>query len=169
MNIRVYRTADCPMLLQLFYDTVHTVNARDYSPEQLAVWVTGNVDAAAWDRSFLQHHTLVAEEAGQVLGFGDMDADGYLDRLYVHRDFQRRGVASAIVLQLEEYAGARGVTRFTTYASITALPFFERHGYMVLQSNEVIRSGVSLTNYWMEKQVGTAPSAPQPDLYIKRF
>lgn len=28
-------------------------------------------------------------------GFADMDADGYLDRLYVHKDYQGRGVAAA--------------------------------------------------------------------------
>lgn len=153
MNIRSYRAADCPLLAQLFYDTVHTVNARDYSPAQLAVWATGSVDLAAWNRSFLQHHTLVAIDADQIVGFGDMDQDGFLDRLYIHHAFQRRGVARAILQQLEEQAKARGVTRFTTHASITARPFFERFGYMVLQRNEVVRAGISLTNYTMEKRI----------------
>ena len=153
MNIRSYRAADCPLLAQLFYDTVHTVNARDYSPAQLAAWATGSVDLAAWNRSFLQHHTLVAIDADQIVGFGDMDQDGFLDRLYVHHAFQRRGVARAILQQLEEQAKTRGVTRFTTHASITARPFFERFGYVVLQRNEVVRAGISLTNYTMEKQI----------------
>ena len=153
MNIRSYRAADCPLLAQFFYDTVHTVNARDYSPAQLAAWATGSVDLAAWNRSFLQHHTLVAIDAGQIVGFGDMDQNGFLDRLYVHHAFQRRGVARAILQQLEEQAKARGVTRFTTHASITARPFFERFGYVVLQRNEVVRAGISLTNYTMEKQI----------------
>ena len=156
MNIRSYRAADCPLLAQLFYDTVHTVNARDYSPAQLAAWATGSVDLAAWNRSFLQHHTLVAIHADQIVGFGDMDQDGFLDRLYVHHAFQRRGVARAILQQLEEQAKARGVTRFTTHASITARPFFERFGYVVLQRNEVVRAGISLTNYTMEKQIKRA-------------
>lgn len=153
MNIRSYRAADCPLLAQLFYDTVHTVNARDYSPAQLAAWATGSVDLAAWNRSFLQHHTLVAIDADQIVGFGDMDQNGFLDRLYVHHAFQRRGVARAILQQLEEQAKARGVTRFTTHASITARPFFERFGYVVLQRNEVVRAGISLTNYTMEKRI----------------
>ena len=153
MNIRSYRAADCPLLAQLFYDTVHTVNARDYSPAQLAAWATGSVDLAAWNRSFLQHHTLVAIDADQIVGFGDMDQDGFLDRLYVHHAFQRRGVARAILQQLEEQAKARGVTRFTTHASITARPFFERFGYVVLQRNEVVRAGISLTSYTMEKRI----------------
>ena len=36
MFIRPYRSADCPALAELFYETVHTVCARDFTPEQLA-------------------------------------------------------------------------------------------------------------------------------------
>ena len=51
MIIRPYQTADCEALARLFYDTVHTVNAKDYTKAQLDVWATGNVDLEAWDRS----------------------------------------------------------------------------------------------------------------------
>lgn len=34
-RIRPYQPDDCLQLAALFYDTVHTVNARDYSPAQL--------------------------------------------------------------------------------------------------------------------------------------
>ena len=49
-------------MAELFYQTVHTVNAADYSPEQLAVWATGQVNLESWNRSFLEHHTLVATD-----------------------------------------------------------------------------------------------------------
>ena len=91
MTLRPYRPADCPALAALFYETVHTVNARDYSPRQLDAWASGRVDLAAWNASFLAHTTLVAEEEGAIVGFADLAPDGYLDRLYVHRDWQRRG------------------------------------------------------------------------------
>ena len=96
MNIRKYRPGDCMEMAKMFYDTVHTVNAQDYTPEQLDAWATGHVDEETWNRSFLEHHTLVAEEDGVIVGFADMDEMGYLDRLYVHRDYQRRGIATAL-------------------------------------------------------------------------
>lgn len=148
MVIRSYVSADCPALMQLFYDTVHTVNARDYTPEQLNAWATGVADPDRWDRSLREHHTLVAEENGQILGFGDMDAAGHIDRLYVHRDHQHRGIATAICDRLED-AGETGI--FTTFASITARPFFEKRGYRTVQEQQVERNGVLLTNYRMRK------------------
>lgn len=38
MLIREYQSSDCKELVELFYNTVHTVNAKDYTKEQLNVW-----------------------------------------------------------------------------------------------------------------------------------
>ena len=92
---------------------------------------------------------MVAVEGGTIVGFGDMAADGYLDRLFVHKDFQRRGVAKAICDALE---GASGAERFTTHASITARPFFEKRGWRILTAQTVERRDVFLTNYRMERR-----------------
>ena len=153
MNIRRYTSADCAEMAELFYNAVHTVNARDYTEVQLNAWATGSIDLTAWDRSFSEHNTLVAIHDGVIVGFGDMDG-GYLDRLYVHRDHQRQGIATAIVSELEAQATASGISVFTTHASITAKPFFEKRGYVSVSERKVIRSGMELTNYAMEKRLG---------------
>lgn len=151
MTLREYRPEDVTRLAQLFYDTVHTVNAGDYTPAQLDAWAAGNVDLEGWNRSFLAHDTLVAETDGQIVGFADMSRSGCLNMLYVHRDYQRRGVAAALVGKLEHRAREAGTGRFETYASITARPFFEKQGYVVEAENRVIRNGVQLTNFKMTK------------------
>lgn len=89
----------------------------------------------------------MAEQDGSIIGFGDMAPDGYLDRLYVHKDHQREGVATAICDALEKTVTGT----VTTHASITAKPFFEHRGYRVIQEQQVVRRGVALTNYVMEK------------------
>ena len=150
MELRPYAPADCAAMAELFYNTVHTVNARDYTPEQLCAWATGEVDLAEWDRSFQAHHTLVAVEGEQIVGFGDLDVErGYLDRLYVHKDYQGQGVATALCDALEASCPAE---HFTTHASLTARPFFEGRGYRVLRRQTVVRRGILLDNYVMEKR-----------------
>lgn len=149
MTLREYRPQDLAALAELFYQTVHAVNAADYTKEQLDAWASGQVDLAAWDRSLREHTSVVAVEGEGIVGFGDIDATGYLDRLYVHKDHQRRGVASAICDRLEQAAQGK---RIVTHASITARPFFERRGYQVLREQRVERRGVLLANYVMEKQ-----------------
>ena len=143
MRLRPYRSADLPAILDLFRGTVHTVCARDYTRSQLDAWAPAELDAAAWDASLLAHRTLVAEEKGMIIGFADLAEDGYLDRLYVHRDWQGRGVASALCDALPD---AR-----STHASLTARPFFEKRGWRVVKAQQVERRGVRLTNFVMEK------------------
>ena len=149
MKLREYIPSDCAQLAELFYQTVHSVNAQDYTREQLDAWATGEVDSQAWDKSFRAHRTIVATESGKIVGFGDMDETGYLDRLYVHKDYQGQGIASAICDELERFAAGK---TFTTHASITAKLFFQHRGYHVVRKQEVIRHGAALTNFVMEKQ-----------------
>lgn len=151
MKIRKYQAEDVFTLAKLFYDTVHTINAKDYTLEQLNAWATGNVDLDRWNQSFLEHYSLIAVEDEIIVGFGDIDDSGYLDRLYVHKDYQGRGIASALCDALEKSVCGK----ITTHASITAKPFFEQRGYRVVREQQVERYGIYLTNYVMEKWVET--------------
>lgn len=148
MVIRRYKPSDCRALAELFYNTVHIVNAKDYAKEQLDVWATGTVDLERWNQSFEEHYSLVALEGETIIGFGDIDKTGYLDRLYVHSDYQRKGIATAICEQLEQAVQGNIVT----HASITARPFFENRGYKVVKEQQVERQGIFLTNFTMEKE-----------------
>ena len=149
VTLRKYTSADCGEMAKLFYDTVHSVNARDYTQKQLDAWADGHVEPKAWEQSFLDHNTVVAVEKDTIVGFGDMDSSGYLDRLYVHRDYQRRGIATRICEELEKNVDARCIR---VHASITAKGFFEGRGYVTVRKQQVERNGVFLTNYRMEKR-----------------
>lgn len=149
MLLREYKTADCAEMARLFYDTVHSVNLRDYTPEQANAWATGQVDFIEWDASFRIHKTVIAEQNGEIIGFGDLDVKaGYLDRLYVHKNHQSEGIATAICDALESAAETKTVT---THASLTAKGFFEKRGYTVVKEQQVERRGVWLTNFVMIK------------------
>lgn len=148
MIIRKYKTSDCKHLAELFYETVHAVNAKNYTKEQLDVWATGRVDLEEWDRTLSEHYTVVAVKDDRIVGFGDIDKTGYLDRLYVHKDYQNQGIASAVCNELEKSVHT---DKITVHASITANPFFLSRGYRTIKEQQVVRQGISLTNYVMEK------------------
>lgn len=149
MIIRKYVSTDCKQVADLFYETVHSVNVKDYTIEQLDAWADGSADLEKWDKSFIENYTLVAVEDNCIVGFGDIDRTGYLDMLFVHKDFQGQGIASAICDRLE---ASITTDKIATHASITAKPFFEKRGYKSVKEQQVIRKGIHLTNYVMEKQ-----------------
>lgn len=147
MIIRDYQPSDCKEITELFYNTVHTVNAKDYTKEQLDVWATGQVDLEKWNQSLQEHYSIVAIENEVIVGFGDIDKTGYLDRLFVHADYQGKAIATGICNQLEQTIQGN----ITTHSSITAKPFFEKRGYRVIKEQQVERQGIFLANFIMEK------------------
>jgi len=147
MIIRKYQSTDCKVLTELFYNTVHEVNAKDYTKEQLNVWAENKIDLEKWNQSLLEHYSLIAVKNDIIIGFGDIDKTGYLDRLYVHKDYQRKGVASKLCDKLEQTIQGK----ILTHSSITARPFFEKRGYKIIREQQIKRKGIVLINFVMEK------------------
>lgn len=135
LELRGYKPEDLPVLEKLFYETVHGICGKDYTEEQLYAWADGQPHGAAWNESFLAHDTVVAVLDGQVVGFGDLDREYsengvYLDRLYVHKDYQNQGIATAITDWAEQHASwqcakAKQPITITVHASVTARPFLK--------------------------------------------
>ncbi|WP_050183844.1 GNAT family N-acetyltransferase [Domibacillus robiginosus] len=156
MEIRRFRVSDIKQIVGLFYETIHSVNRKDYTQEQLEAWASKNDEGfrlASWKDSMSTHITYVALIDDRIVGFSDITQKGYLDRLYVHKDFQRQGIASSLISTLECEARKLGLAALNTNASITAKPFFEHHGYQLVQSQCVERNGVKLVNYKMIKEL----------------
>lgn len=76
----------CHSILYISVKEENTIKIRKYKSSDK------NIDIEKWDTSFLKNYTVVAESNGIIVGFGDIAEDGYLDRLYVHKAFQRIGI-----------------------------------------------------------------------------
>jgi len=151
--IRLYQDADLPAIMTLFRDTVRRVNIRDYSSEQVLAWAPEAMDADRWRRRLEDAWTAVAELAGQVVGFGNLEANGHIDFFYTHADFQGCGIGREVLTAIEAQARRTKLARLVTEASITARPFFEKFGFVVLEPQEVECRGQKFVNYRMEKQL----------------
>ncbi len=151
MRLRIYKIADTEEIIKLFYDTVHEVNIHDYTKEQVDAWASANIDIEVWIKSLKSKFTYVAEKQGKIIGFGELEANGHIDRFYCHKDFQRKGVGRKILEQIELKANSLGVKKLFTEASITAKPFFENQGFIVIKKQEVERREQKFINFVMEK------------------
>jgi putative acetyltransferase len=151
MKIRRYEIADTAEIRQLFYDTIHAVNIRDYTPAQIAAWTAGNMDVALWSKSLSSKLTYVAEDEGKIIGFGELETNGHIDRFYCHKDYQGQGVGSKILAQLELTAKNLEIKKLFVEASITAKPFFAKRNFIVIKQQQVERRGEKLINFVMTK------------------
>lgn len=156
MEILKFKETDTEEIVSLFYETVHSVNAKDYSHAQLDAWAPRDeIDSKmiSWQESLSRNITFVAKINDQVVGFSDLTHTGYLDRLFVHKDYQGQGIATALVERLESEAKNLNLLEIHVEASVTAKPFFEHHGYKVVRSQTIKRKGVKLTNFKMYKKI----------------
>ena len=153
MRLRRFEKADIHDVLSLFHETVHTVNAADYSREQLDAWAPVSPNEKEWVERLTTTSSLVVERDGKIVGFGNITADGEVDTLYVHKDAQHKGIGAAILMRLVAEAKSRGIREIRTFASITSRPFFEKQGFFVQRHHTVTRDGISLENVLMTMPV----------------
>jgi putative acetyltransferase len=149
IRLRRYVTDDLDAVIDVFQRAIREVASKDYTPAQIAAWST--VDRAAWEPWRLTRPTWVAVHGARVVGFSDLEADGHLDMMFVHPDYQGIGVASLLLGQVEAAAAGQGLQRLFTEASRTARPFFERRGFVVDAEQVVSKRGERMTNFRMHK------------------
>lgn len=151
ITIRPYKPADLSAIIQLFQEAVAAINIKHYTPEQVAVWTQVNTER--WQTSLAQNITFVAEIDSEIVGFGDLTHEGYLDRLYVHKEYQARFIALKIFKVREQKARELGLEKITTDCSITAKLPAERMGFKVMKEQTVEKHGMKFINYHMEKNL----------------
>ncbi|MBW4616289.1 MAG: GNAT family N-acetyltransferase [Desmonostoc vinosum HA7617-LM4] len=151
MRVRTYEIRDTQEIIELFYNTVHEVNIHDYTKEQVDAWAPINMDFGDWQQRLADKFTYVAEEETKIVGFGQLEANGHIDCFYCHQDFQSKGIGTKILEQIELKARFLGINKLFVEASITAKPFFENKGFIIVIKQEVERRGQKFTNFVMEK------------------
>lgn len=154
MKIRLYVRSDLEDVLSLYYDTVHSVCASDYSIEELDAMAPLEPNLYHWEMSLEKNHTVVAvDDDDQIIAFGNIGQTGFLDRLFVRPDHLNQGIAKTIVQHLEDYARVNGNTTIDTISTITSVPFFEKLGYQVISEDVSERRGERIIRYAMEKNL----------------
>ncbi len=148
--IRLFRDEDTDQIARLFYETIRTINRRDYSSNQLKAWAPDDLYFRNWAQICSSRYTYVAEENNVIIGFGELEPHGHIDCFYSHKDFQGCGVGTAIYRAIKAKALALSLPRLFTETSITALPFFQRQGFSLVKQQVVRCRGELFINYVME-------------------
>lgn len=152
--IRTAKLSDASEVKELFQDTVLNINKRDYSKAEVEDWASCGNDLSHIKEMIRTHYFIVAtNRQSQIIGFSSITKQGYLHSMFVHKNFQGNGVATILLNEIERYAITTGITRITSEVSLTALPFFEKRGYIVEEEQKRKANLLSLTNFWMAKRL----------------
>lgn len=149
--VRNYHLEEAKDLMDIFYNTIHKVNIKDYTSEQVNAWADkSDMKLDLWSERFLKNNPLVAIADGKVVGFAEFKSNGYIDCFYVHHGWIGKGVGRALMQEIFSRAKKNDIKRIFVDVSITARPFFEKMGFSVIRKQIIVRKGVELTNFPME-------------------
>lgn len=153
VSFRKAKIGDISKITNLFRNTINSVNSKHYSPQEIKAWSDGADNIDNWRLRIDTHHFTLAEINAQLAGMMSITSSGYLDVIYVHEDYQGKGIASSLLNKAEQYALAQGHAQITSDVSITAKPFFLHKGFEIIRPQLVLCRGVVLRNYTVSKQI----------------
>lgn len=152
IHIRQYQEGDAKALAAIYYNTIHYVNIRDYSAEQVNAWAPeSSLETEGWIKKWAKLPPFVAILDNEIVGFAELEGNGHIDCFYIHHEYQSRGIGSSLMKAIEKQVLIQNSPRIFAEVSITARPFFERNNFCVTKEQKVTIRGIELTNFVMEK------------------
>lgn len=152
-EIRQAIIEDIPSITSLFRDTIVHINARDYSDKQIRVWSSEANNIEKWTERITNSYFIVAVHRDAIVGFAYLTKGYYFDGLFVHKDFQHKGIGTNLVRIIESQVIDNGYEVIKSDVSITALPFFENQYYDVDKKQMKNLKGMNFENYLVSKEL----------------
>lgn len=152
ISIREYRPEDTQALANIFYNTAHRINIQHYTKEQIDVWAPlSSLEAEGWAKKFPKTKPIIATVGEQIVGFAEFESNGHIDCFYCHHEWIGKGVGSVLMKEILQRAKNNHIHLIFSEVSITAKPFFEKWGFRIITQQTIVRKGVELTNFKMER------------------
>lgn len=155
--VRAVRPEDARDFLAVQAASVRGLAAKDYPQAVIDAWASPTTDQAV--ARFLENPDreirLIAELDGVAAGIGAIVvANSELRACYVAPVAARRGIGTAIVLEIERIAREHRLDHLHLEASVTAEPFYQALGYHIENRHEfVLREGLPMAAVQMRKKL----------------
>jgi putative acetyltransferase len=155
MDIKLHQgnLNDLKCVKKLFFDTITFICQKDYNIDQIKAWRSAVENIDRWESLIKNQYFIVAKYNEQIVGFASLDNGNYIDVLFVHKDFQRKGIAQKLYNELEQQAVLNNNLKITSDVSKTAKKFFERNGFFEVAVQIQVRKNVEIINFKMKKEI----------------
>jgi len=151
IHIRRYRPGEEPALFEVYYSAIHLVASHEYTAEQVQAWAPRYLDPALWENRIRGINPFIAMLNEQIVGYADIQPNGYIDHFFVSGMHPRKGIGSLLMTRILEEASFLNLRKLTSDVSMTAQPFFKRFGFEVVEQRYPERRGVVIPNTLMRR------------------
>lgn len=160
LNIRKAQQEDSQSVRSVHIAAVTGIRTDLYSPEELEAWAVPKRLESYWE-SIRSKEFYVAEDDGVVIGFAVLNPEiDEVEAVYVSPGAGGRGVGRELLIKLEERARVIGLRVLRLNASLNAVPFYKKAGYVAQeQSKYRLSTGVEIACVPMLKLIDPAADA----------
>lgn len=164
LNIRRARQEDCHSIMSVHIDAVRGIRTALYTAEEIQAWAAPR-KPESYEESIRSKEFFVAEEDGVIVGFGILNqSTTEVEAVYVSPKAGRRGVGLKVLKKVEERARALGLEALRLNASLNAVPFYKRAGYVGKEESRYrLSTGVEIACVPMVKLI-QEPGPSQEDV-----
>lgn len=163
LTIRRARQEDCESIADLHIASVKAISTTLYTPEEIQAWAVPK-DKASYQESIRDKEFFVAEDGEVIVGFGVLNSQtAEVEAVYVNPNAPRRGIGRKILARLEERARLLGLTMLRLNASLNAVPFYQKAGFVAQERSKYrLFSGVEIACVPMFKAIDTSSEKGGP-------
>lgn len=142
----------------VFLTSVLELCGTHYERGEVLAWAN-SLEPEFFGASILTRVTLVAEETGRIVAFGQFNPEqGEVETLYVAPGFTGKGLGKTLLKMFEEMALEKGIGWMQMGSTLNAVGFFEKEGYKQTKMEQLqLAGGTTLPRIRMSK------SFPEPE------
>ena len=154
LKIRRARQEDCHSIGSVHAAAVRGIRTALYTPEEIQAWAVPK-NPSSYEESIRIKEFFVAEDVGVIVGFGVLNQESAeVEAVYVSPEADRRGIGLEVLRKLEERASDLGLQLLRLNASLNAVPFYEKAGYVAQERSKYrLLTGVEIACVPMVKEL----------------
>ena len=152
ISIRGARVEDASSIAQVHVASVEGIDTSLYTPEEIESWSRPRT-IANYEELIRSREFLVAEAEDGIVGFGVLNpSNSVIEAVYVDPAGSGRGIGMDLMRKLEARAISLGLTQLQLSASLNAVPFYRKAGYVgEAQQKYKLQTGVEIACVPMSK------------------
>ena len=158
MNISIRRATleDVEDMANIFVSCVRTLNAKDYTSEQIEIMVTFCDAQSYLEEIEIGGSVFVAEAKSikNIVGFASLAKNrGHIDDLFVAPNYTCRGIGTLLLETIEKVAIAKQKSQLSVMASLTARSFYLSRGFKYVKDSQIfdVATGIEIPGVDMVK------------------
>ena len=130
VTVRRARQEDCRPITQVHVNAVKAIHSHHYAPNEIEAWAVPH-PLESYEQAVVDKEFYVADDDDVIVGFGVLDQNNDLiEAVYVSPEANGQGLGLMLLRTLEARACALGIRMLRLNASLNAVEFYKRAGYV---------------------------------------